>query len=368
MKIFKSIVLLTAISFGSLNLNAGNPDRVGESGAYELLINSWARSSGFFGMNTSTIKGLESMRVNPAGLAFVPKTEVNVAYSSWLTGSGINIISGGIGQKLGKSNVVGVSIQSVNFGSIERTTTTNPDGGLGSFKPNFLNIGIGYGRKFSNSIYAGIVVRMVNEKADAATATGVAFDAGVQYLTGKRDQIHFGVAIRNVGTNMKFSGDGFSFRGEAPEGTYEMTQSQRSAKFNLPSQLHIGAGYDFYLGKAGKMVDLDPDDDKEEETLIPYNRLSLCANFTSNSVGGDHVGGGLEYAYREMVMIRVAYRYETGITGKEIETTIYNGLAAGVTFETPLKKGKNTKLGIDYSFRMTRLYAGTHTVGLKFSL
>ena len=34
-----------------------------------------------------------------------------------------------------------------------------------------------------------------------------------QYLTGDNENIHFGIALRNIGPTMKFSGDGLSFRG-----------------------------------------------------------------------------------------------------------------------------------------------------------
>ena len=45
-------------------LGAGNPDRQGEAGAYELLLNPWARSAGLHTISTSMIKGVESMRLN----------------------------------------------------------------------------------------------------------------------------------------------------------------------------------------------------------------------------------------------------------------------------------------------------------------
>ena len=40
------------------NSYAGNPDRKGQAGASELLINPWARSSGFGNANSSSVKGL----------------------------------------------------------------------------------------------------------------------------------------------------------------------------------------------------------------------------------------------------------------------------------------------------------------------
>jgi len=375
MKPLKSIFTVLGIAALSIPAIAGNPDRAGEAGAYELLINGWARSSGMFSMNSACVKGLEATSINPGGLAFVRKTEVLASYTNWFTGSGVHVINAGLAQKLGKANVIGVSVASFNFGEIQRTTTTNPEGGLGTFKPSFLNIGLSYARNFSKSIHGGITARMVNERTADVSAMGVAFDAGIEYSTGKRDQIHFGVAIRNVGTPMRFTGDGFTFRGVAPQGTYNMTQVNRSEKFSLPSQLNIGAAYDLYLGKTKAPAPSDggeakKDEKEEPEVLKPANRITIAANFTSNSVGKDQLGAGLEYAYKESFMIRCGYRWEKGILSKDEtkNTTLFTGLAAGVTFETPLKKGKPQRLGFDYSFRMTNKFDGVHSGGIRILL
>jgi hypothetical protein len=379
-KILKYIVPVTILIASGLSVNAGNPDRAGESGAYELLINGWGRSSGLFSMNSANIKGLEATTLNTAGLTYVKKTEVIASYTNWFTGSGVNIINAGIAQKFKKSNVIAVNIASFNFGNIERTTVTNPEGGIGTFKPSFLNIGLSYAKSFSKSIHAGITARMVNERTSDANAMGLSLDAGIQYVTGKREQIHFGVSIRNVGTTMKFTGDGLNFRAPSPDGNYSRAEFHKSQKFNLPSQLNIGAAYDIYMGKAKKAAVSSDDADKADEAsddkatvAKPDNRLTICFNFTSNSVGKDHLGLGMEYGFKEMFMLRVAYRYERGILSavtldNKGSTTIFTGLSTGLTFETPLKKGKDSRLGFDYSYRMTNKLSGVHTVGIRFAL
>ncbi|MEX1132453.1 MAG: hypothetical protein WEC15_04440, partial [Flavobacteriales bacterium] len=53
---------------------AGNPDRAGSAGATQLLINPWARSSGWALANTSSVRGVEAMYGNIADLAYVNKT------------------------------------------------------------------------------------------------------------------------------------------------------------------------------------------------------------------------------------------------------------------------------------------------------
>src|ERR1041385_1227792 len=104
---------------------ARNPDRRGEAGAYELLMNGWARSSGFWSMNSAGIKGIESERINVAGLAFTKKTEIAAAYTLWLQGSGVGVAHVGIAQSFKETNVVALTIQVLNLGTIERTTTQN---------------------------------------------------------------------------------------------------------------------------------------------------------------------------------------------------------------------------------------------------
>jgi hypothetical protein len=369
-----SVLLLAA----SLNTKAGNPDRAGEAGAYELLVNGWGKSSGLFGMNSANVKGIEATSLNTAGLSFVKKSEVNLSYTNWLTGSGINIVNAGIAQNIKKKNVIALTFASFNFGNIQRTTTVNPEGGSGTFKPNFLNIGVSYARTFSRSIHAGITVRLLNERiADNATSMGMSIDAGVEYVAGKRDNLHFGVSIRNIGTNMRYTGDGLTFRGTAPQGTYIQSQTFKSEKFGLPSQLNIGVAYDIYIGKtkesALSKTGTEDADDITKEIAKPSNRITLCGNFTSNSVGKDHLGLGAEYSFKEMFMLRVAYRYEKGIFKATTQdntgnTTIFTGLSAGLTFETPLKKEKSTRIGFDYSFRMTKSYAGVHTASVRFVL
>ena len=58
--------------------------RVGSAGASELLINPWARSSGWGAANVAGIEGLESQYSNVAGLASTNGTELIFTQTSWL--------------------------------------------------------------------------------------------------------------------------------------------------------------------------------------------------------------------------------------------------------------------------------------------
>ncbi len=343
------MAVLTLV-IGVYNVRAGNKDRQGQAGAGHLLINPWARSTGLNGLNTANIEGVESMRLNVAGLSSIGKTEAIFSQNIYFQGAGISISTFGIGQKVGAAGALGLSIMSMNMGDIEVTTNDNPDGGLGTFSPSYTNIGISYSKLFSNSISGGFTFRIVSESITDASALGVALDGGFQYVTGPKENIHFGLSIRNVGTPMTYRGAGLTFRGEPdldPDKSYQQTLVQPTNSFELPSLLNIGLAYDMIKDSSN-------------------HRFTLVANFTSNAFGRDHLGLGGEFALKEKFMFRVGYKYEEGIFNKSERTTIMTGLAGGITFQLPI--GESNLLALDYSYRTTFPYNGIHNIGLRFNI
>lgn len=340
--------------------SAGNPDRAGQAGATELLINPWARSSGFASANTASVRGLEAQYLNVAGMAFTSKTEVLFSNTQWLVGSGVMINSFGLSQKIGEAGVLGLAIMNMSFGDIDITTSDLPEGGIGTFSPNYLNIGVSYAKNFSNAINGGVTIRIINQNISNLSASGVAFDAGISYTTrlgskekeSRKDNLQFGISLKNVGPPMKYRGDGLSVRGTIPGGDNSLTLEYRSAKYEMPSSLNIGVTYHW---KDMKLV----------------NRVTGAVNFTSNSFSKDQFNFGLEYSFKEMFMLRGGYILQFGKGGQDIAGSALAGPTAGATVEVGLgKKGadRKTKLGIDYSFRLTNPFAGVHAIGVRLAL
>jgi len=344
---YKYLIALVIISMLIIpdTLYAGNKDRSGQAGATELLINPWARSSGWGNVSTANVKGLESMFINVAGLAFSNRTDILFSHTTYLKGSGINMFAFGFAQRIGDAGVIGMSVVSMSFGEIDVTTPDSPEGGIGTYKPSLMNIAIAYSKAFSNSIYGGITIKIISESIADASAQGIAIDAGIQYVTGDMEQIRFGIALKNIGPRMKFSGDGLLQSAFLPEESNAFSMSMPSESFELPTALDIGAAYDIYMGD--------------------YNRLTLAFNFRSNSFGKDQFIGGIEYALKTYLMLRVGYTYEDGITKKEDRTTVFTGPSAGVTVSVPTNKEKGSSIDIDYSYRATDPFSGTHSIGAR---
>jgi hypothetical protein len=355
-KLFTQAVL-AACSLGvAAPAIAGNKDRSGQAGATELLINPWAQSSGLFGLDVSTVKGAQSMKINVAGLASTENLEIGAAHSWYLSGTGIAVNNAAAAYRLGESSVIGVNVMSMSFGDIAVTDIDHPEGTGAKYHPQFLNASIGFSKEFSKSIRGGIAGTFISEQISNITAVGGSIDAGIQYVTGKRDNLHIGVTLRNAGTNMRFSGGGFSSESLAPDDPYySVTRNTPTEKFQLPTYMSLGLGYDFYL-----------DGNTTDESARPNHRITAIGSFTSNSFNNDYLGLGAEYAFKERLMARVAYRYEKDIMDAEKSTTFFTGLACGLTLTQQIGKNGPTA-AIDYSFRTTRRPDnGVHVFGVRF--
>jgi hypothetical protein len=331
---------------------AGNPDRQGEAGAYELLLNPWARSVGLNSLNTSYVRGAEAMNLNVAGLGRISGTEIGFAHSIYLQGTGLSMNALGIAQKVGENGAFGLSLNALSFGKIPVTTNGLPEGTGATFTPLFFNLGLGYSHTFEKKVSVGITARVVNESIADVSATAISLDAGVQYMTGSDkypDRFKFGISLKNVGSRMRFGGQGLNYSAKNQDGTlpYQITVSKQSNEFELPSQLNIGAAYD----------------------ILPEEKMRLTGvfNFTSNAFSRDEIGGGLEFGFNNIVTLRGGYRYEIGVVtdGKE---SVYTGLAGGLTFNIPGKKDSDKMMSLDYSYQATRVWGGTHNISIRLNL
>lgn len=359
----KLLVLTTALSS---SVFAGNPERAGQAGATQLLMNPYARSAGWAGSNQARARGIEAQFLNIAGTAFTKRTEVNFSRTNWLVGSGIYMNAFGLTQHVGETGAIGLGIVAINGGKIERTTEDQPEGGLGTFSPTFYNISLSYAKGFSDNIYGGVNIKIINEQISEVAARGVAIDAGIQYHTGKMDQVHIGISLKNVGPKMYYRGEGLSKEITVKSSSsfngleYEYSLISKSAGFELPALINIGGAYDFYLTK-------------DTTGKLKTHRVTLAANFTSNSFTYDNYLFGLEYSWKDILMIRGGLYSEKYIFKKGNEDfkaqrmTAFTGPTCGATVEIPVGEKKST-FGVDYSYRFTNPFGGVHTFGFRINL
>lgn len=385
-----SKTILTCILIGLFSANfvsfAGNGDRSGQAGAQHLLIDPWARTNGWGTAGVAEVRGLESIFSNVAGIAFVNKTEVGITRTQYLSGSGagISINAFAVTQALRRTNketgttkslgTIGISVFNMGFGDIPVTTVEQPDGTSAIFSPKLSYIGIHYAYSFNAYVKGGVGVKIINESISDLVSTGVAIDAGVQYVSGVYENFKIGVTLKNLGMPTSYSGDGISLRANPVNSDVEITLETRSAEAVLPACLVIGTSYDFLF--FNDEINAMDKKQKSEAGLTRFDaihRITLAGAFTANAYSNDIFALGLEYGFKQYVMFRAGYTYESGQFDLATSKTFYTGPSVGVTFGIPMnvsadKDADPSILYIDYGYRFTNRWQGNHYIGLKIDL
>lgn len=361
----KNIIITTLVNAVTIcAVFAGNPERQGQAGAAQLTINGFGRSSAMGWAYAGGISGVEAMYMNPAGMDKAKHgTEILFCRTNWLGGSGIAINNFGFTQKMGEDGdggTLGVSIMQFGIKPIDITTETNPYGGLGTYRVNMTNLAVGYAKSFGRNISAGINFRAVTEGIPDAKALGMSIDAGVQYSTTlkpkinsiKDDDVKFGISMKNIGPDMRHTGDGLSYKAILQNGDYTKTVQVKVDRIKLPALLNIAGSYDFKLDKGDEVYN---------------NKLTVGFGFTNYAFQSNQTTLGLEYVYKNFISFRTAYVYQEGAFDKEKRTTAFTGFSGGLSFDFNSKDGNNL-ISLDYSYRASNPFSGTHSFGVRIGL
>ncbi|TNF46871.1 MAG: PorV/PorQ family protein [Bacteroidetes bacterium] len=344
----KSLIAAGAVIY-SFGVIAGNEDRVGSAGASHMLINPWARSAAIGDAGGAHVNGLEATFHNIAGLAFTDKTQIKFNYSNWMGSAGIAFNSAGIALRVSESDVIAVSVQSMNFGDIPITTVANPEGNIGFFTPRANIFNVGYAKAFSASIYGGINFKVISESISNLKASGMAIDAGIRYVTGEQEQVKFGIALKNVGPVMRYKGDGLAQQVNYVSTGYQASLEERSATYEMPSLLSIMGSYDFIFNENSKLI--------------------AAFGFTANSFSKDQFRVGLDYGMstgKVAFNLRGGFVYENGILSAENRSNALVGPTAGFSVDAITKN--ESAIGIEYASRFAGQFGIIHTIGATINL
>lgn len=351
-KIFAVVAVMMLLSTESAW--AGNDNRRGTAGATELLINPWARSSGWGSVSVANARGLDAFYSNIAGLSFIPKLEISYANTMLYGGknglnSGASVNAFGLGLRVFDNGVLGLGLMTMSFGDIDVRTVESPEAINGTFSPTLMNINVAYAHSFTLSIHGGVNLKIISESTDNVSGSAFAVDAGIQYVTGANDELKFGISLKNWGPSYSFGGTGMSFT-FVNDASNDMTAEYRSGEMELPTCLNIGLSYDFYFE-------------------LWKQKISLAGAFTSNAFLKDNIAFGIEYGLLDIVNFRCGYIYQTDIFSESDRTTANQGLCAGASVNIPLHKKdseSNAGMSIDYSYRSSYNLRGSHTIGATF--
>lgn len=337
--VFVLAIALTALLAGWVGTAlAGSDERKGTEGAHELKIAVGPRGTALGGAVVANSYGIESTYWNPAGLATIDGPEAMFSNTQYFADMTVNYVA--VATRIGNLGALGLNVKALNVGEILVTTEAAPNGTGDTIDPTFTVIGLTWARQFTDRVRFGGTGNIVTETVRNARAQGVAFDFGVIYATGW-NSLQLGVAMKNFGTRMRFSGEDFETNVPIPGSdptAANRTLSSNSSNFEMPSYFTMSASYDFVASS--------------------QYRLTGLGAFQNNNFSGDNMCAALEWAYREQFALRGSYMASitsvldntSGSESIEFDSgdDLYSGLALGAGGTV---KAGDTELEVDVSWR-----------------
>ena len=314
--------------FGQVGLN-----NLGQSTMNFLVVSTSPVASGMGDAFNAVGVGSESMFYNPAGLVETKSEfDVFVNMTQWI--ADIRYLSSGIAWNLEKYGSVGVSVLTVDYGTIQGTSLLSsgeqalyPAGYKDNGPISNLSayaLGVSYAQAITPLFSIGGSVRLAAQHLGENLVAGgvirknnaqkLVFDAGVKYHTGFRS-FRFGMSMRNFSSDLK--------REEIDE--------------TLPLTFSLGLAIDLFEAITN-----------EPSTV---NSLLVGVDFLHQNNYSERANLGVVYTFHEMISLRCGYQ-----TNRDLASW---SLGVGVS---PTIVGQ--RIRVDYSYSRFDLFGGVNRFGI----
>ena len=338
LKKFSLVIIILALVVAE-NGVAGRGDKAGTAAAPMLLIPVGGRDLAMGGSTVANSYGIEAVHFNPAGLAWGKKqSEAMFSHMNYIADIGVDYI--GVSSNFTGFGTLALTIKSLSIGTIPITTETNPDGTGETFTPQFTTVGLTYAKAMTDRISIGLTVNMISEQIDRASSSGIGFNFGVQYKNfANVGGLDLGVAIKNVGPQMQYSGPGLIRRGQVDDvlrssSYYSLTAS----KSELPSVIELGFAYKVSMG---------------EQT-----QLNLASIFQNQNLSDDEYKFGGEFVWDNTFFIRGGYNISQE---SYVDSYIFGAtLGAGIN-----QNFDGLDFTFDYAYRDVQFFSANHVFSVK---
>ena len=196
-------ISLVVISFQTMIMAEGDNDKVGSSAFKFLNIQTDAHGAALGGL-AAQASGANALFWNPAGIAGSEGIGVSAGMTQWLVET--TVMNAGVVMPM-MGGTVGLSLVSVNYGDIMKSGWGEESGQFifqpnqDSFTATDMSLQASYGKSLSDKFSLGATAKMISQKIDDVSISGLAFDIGTQFNTGYRG-ISMGAVVSNFGPDV----------------------------------------------------------------------------------------------------------------------------------------------------------------------
>jgi hypothetical protein len=337
-----AVVVLTSSAFAQGTTEG--PDRkitkVATTGAQFLKLGYGARATSLGGSYVADANDLSALYWNPAGLAQITGSAVQLSRTEYL--ADIKYSNVAFGTNVGDMGVIAASIIYLDSGEMEVRTENEPEGTGERFKVQDFALQLSYSRFLTDRFSLGTTVKYVQEQIWHSSASAVAFDIGVLFSTPFKG-VRLGASIANFGSKMTMSGRDIIFSADpdpVQDGTADIINSQfLTDGQSMPLMFRIGLSWD--------------------AISTSNHRIRLLTDAAHPNDNSEYVNLGAEYSFRDLIAFRGGYKNLFEEDGEQ-------GLTFGAGINVRLDKALRARF--DYAYADFGRLESTHwfTVDLQF--
>ncbi len=297
--------------------------KVGSTAAPFLNIAVGSRAISMGAAFVATANDVSALYYNPAGISRMQSNGAYFEHSKWFADISYNWA--GAVLNLNNYGSVGLSVNYLDYGEMEVTTFTEPDGTGEMFTPYDLCFAVSYAYNLTDGFSVGGSVKYINQKIYHSTASAAAIDLGVLFLSDVYG-LKIGASISNFGTDMKLDGKDlyiqYDVSSESKGNNDEILAKLNTDSYPLPLLFRVGIAMDVLNTDMHKFtfgVDaLHPNDNSESINVGAeytfYNLLSLRGGyknlFLENTEEGLTLGVGVSYEFSPGLGLSFDYAYQ----------------------------------------------------------
>lgn len=314
--------------------------KVGSTAAPFLSIGIGPRAVGMGGAFTATANDITALYWNPAGVSRMGGSAAYFSHTKWFADINFNYAAAML--TLGDWGTVGGSVTILDYGETEITTVKEPDGTGAKYGAKDLAMGLHYAMNLTDRFSIGGTVKYVQQSIWNTSASTVAFDLGVLFLS-EIYGLRIGATISNFGGDMTMDGKDLYVLYDIDPGIFgnndQILAKLKTDPYPLPLTFKVGAAMDVINSSDLKFT-------------LGVDALHPSDNSESINVGG-------EIVYKNLIALRGGYKSLFLDNAEE-------GLTLGVGLNYDI--APNLGLSVDYAYQDFGLLKNTQffSLGIKF--
>lgn len=281
---------------------------------------------------------------NPGAFSQAGRSQVVFSNTDWLVGTKFRWFGGMY--NIDGENAVGLSFTQLDYGEEEVTTVELPDGNGERWSASDLAIALSYSRNLTDRFSLGGSVKYISQNIWNETASTVAFDLGLLFVTGFND-MRLGVSMTNFGGDLKLDGRDLLQKVDIDPNNSgsnkDLVGLLKTDSWALPLTFRVGVAMDVY---------------RDDEI-----RLTVAADAIRPTDAEESVNLGGEIGWKDAVFVRGGFK---SAIGGGTEFTSREDVQEGLTLGAGLKYREEgvATLEVHYAFSKFGVFGNLNTISV----